>query len=562
MSSDYVFSLSRVHKAYGRKVVLDDISLAFLRGARIGVIGHNGSGKTTLLRVLAGVETEFDGARILPQEGLSIGYLSQEPELTPGTVRDNLEEAVSEITGLLKRYDELSEEMGKEEVYSDADAMQRVLDEQAKVELEIQHRGAWEIERTLKQASHALGLPPADADVGPLSGGERRRVALCKILLQHPDVLLLDEPTNHLDADAVYWLERHLDAYDGTVIAITHDRYFLDNVAQWMLEMHDGRAIPYEGNYSVYLEKRAAREKSEDAQSKARKRRLLQEREWIGKNPKGRLAKNKARIRDYEQLYAEHQDAQKRTDDFSLMIPTTQKLGTKVLKLDGLCKSFGDRQVLKDVTFELPPGAILGVIGPNGTGKTTMLKIIAGQLEADSGTVDLGPTVDLCYVDQDRGDLNPEENVWQAITDGADELALGKRKVNSRAYVSKFNFRGGDQQQLVGTLSGGQRNRVQLAKMLRKGGNVLLVDEPTNDLDVTTIQVLEEALDGFAGSAIVVSHDRFFLDRVATHILSFEEEGRARFWEGNYETYHERRTEELSAAGKTGDRTGKHRRLK
>ncbi len=561
MSSEYVFDLQRVNKTYGRKVVLDNINLRFIRGARIGVIGHNGSGKTTLLRVLAGVDDEFDGTRWTP-DGLSIGYLSQEPELTPGTVRENLDEAMSEVVGLLKRYDELGDEMGKEEVYSDEAAMERVSAEMAQVELDIQSKGAWEIEHTLEQASHALGLPPWDADVGPLSGGERRRVALCKILLQHPDVLLLDEPTNHLDADAVYWLERHLDEYDGTVIAITHDRYFLDNVAQWMLEMREGRANPYKGNYSIYLEQRARETKSEDAHSKARKKRLEREREWIGRNPKGRLAKNKARIRDYQELFQSHQDQQKRTDDFALMIPVTQKLGTKVVNLNGVCKSFGDKSVLKDVTFELPPGAILGVIGPNGTGKTTMLKIIAGQLKADSGEVDMGSTVDLCYVDQDRGDLDPDKNVWQVITDGADELSLGKRKVNSRAYVSKFNFRGADQQQLVGTLSGGQRNRVQLAKMLRKGGNVLLVDEPTNDLDVTTIQVLEEALDGFAGSAIVVSHDRFFLDRVATHILSFEEEGRARFWEGNYETYHERRAQELADMGRQGERKGKHRRLK
>ncbi|MDA1194226.1 MAG: energy-dependent translational throttle protein EttA [Planctomycetota bacterium] len=560
MSHDYVFTLQRVRKNYGQKVVLDDISLSFFRGARIGVIGHNGSGKTTLLRVLAGVEDEFDGTRWAP-DNLSIGYLSQEPELTPGTVRDNLEEAVSEVTGLLRRYEELNEELGKEEVYSDADRMQAVLDEQMHVESEIQHKGAWEIEHTLDQASHALGLPPPDADVGTCSGGERRRVALCKILLQHPDVLLLDEPTNHLDADAVYWLERHLDAYDGTVISITHDRYFLDNVAQWMLEMHEGKAYPYEGNYSAYLVRRQERDRSEDARSKARQKRLDNELAWIQRNPKGRMAKNKARIRDYEALYQQHVDSQKAAEGVSLMIPTTQKLGTKVLILDGICKSFGDRSVLKDISFEVPAGAIVGVIGPNGTGKTTLLKIISGQIAADAGTVDIGPTVDLCYVDQDRGDLDPDKTVWQEITDGADELTLGRQKVNSRAYVSKFNFRGADQQALVGQLSGGQRNRVQLAKMLRRGGNLLLVDEPTNDLDVDTIRVLEEALEGFAGSAIVVSHDRFFLDKVATHILAFEEEGRGRFWEGNYQTYSERRREELEASGQSTERRGKYRRL-
>ncbi len=542
MSHDYVFSIHRIHKAYGQNVVLDDITLAFIRGARIGVIGHNGSGKTTLLRVLAGVETEFDGTRLVTPDTTTIGYLSQEPELTPGTVRENLEEAVSEITALRTRYEELNEEMGKEEVYSDEDKLQKVIDEQTKVDAEIHAKGAWEIERKLEQASHALGLPPQDADVGPLSGGERRRVALCKILLRHPDVLLLDEPTNHLDAETVHWLERHLREFKGSVLIITHDRYFLDNVAGWMLELESGKAYPYEGNYSVYLKKRAARDKSEDARSKARKKRLELELDWISKTPKGRMAKNKARIRDYETLYQEQQSAAKNIDGMALMIPITQKLGTKVLNVQGITKVLRrPHLVLKDVTFEVPPGAIVGVIGPNGTGKTTLLKIIADQIKPDAGTVEFGSTVDLCYVDQDRGDLDPNATVWHEITDGADELTLGKQKMNSRAYVSKFNFRGADQQQLVGNLSGGQRNRVQLAKMLRRGGNLLLVDEPTNDLDDhDTIRVLEEALEGFAGSAIVVSHDRFFtLDKVATHVLSFEEEGVARFWEGNYETYRE-----------------------
>jgi sulfate-transporting ATPase len=557
MSADYVFSLSHVRKAYGPKVVLDDINLAFLRGARIGVIGHNGSGKSTLLRVLAGVETDYDGT-CLPAKDLTIGYLSQEPDLTPGTVRDNLEEAVAEVQGLLTRFDELNEKLAED---LDPDAMQAALDELEHVQTHIDHTDAWNLEHTLDKASHALGLPPQDADVSSLSGGERRRVALCKILLRHPDVLLLDEPTNHLDADAVYWLENHLDAYDGTVISVTHDRYFLDNVAQWMLEMQNGRGIPYQGNYSEYLQQSAKRQNIDDARSRARKKRLEQELEWINTTPKGRMAKNKARIRDYEKLYEEHKSEEKQVDGFALMIPITKKLGTKVLNVQGVSKSFGDREVLRDVTFEVPAGAVVGVIGPNGTGKTTLLKIIAGQLEPDSGTVEMGPTVDCCYVDQDRADMDPDKNVWAEITDGADELTLGKRKVNSRAYVSKFNFRGADQQQLVGTLSGGQRNRVQLAKMLRRGGNLLLVDEPTNDLDVSTIRVLEEALEGYAGSAIVVSHDRFFLDRVATHILAFEGDCSARFWEGNYGTYRARRDEELEAAGLTGERKGTHRRL-
>jgi ATP-binding cassette ChvD family protein len=558
MNADYVFSLGHLRKAYGRKVVLDDVNLAFLRGARIGVIGHNGSGKSTLLRVLAGAETEYEGV-CLPAKDITIGYLPQEPDLTPGTVRENLEEAVDEVRSLLTRFDTLNEKLAQD---LDPDEMQKVLDELETVQTGIDHTDAWELDHRLEQASHALGLPPDDADVSRLSGGERRRVALCKILLRHPDVLLLDEPTNHLDADAVYWLENHLDAYEGTVISITHDRYFLDNVAQWMLEMDHGKAHPYKGNYSTYLGQRAKREHEADAQSKARKKRLDRELEWINTNPKGRLAKSKARIRDYEKLYREHQATSNSSNAFVLRIPVTEKLGRKVLHASGVSKGFGDREVLRDVTFEVPQGAVVGVIGPNGTGKTTLLKLIAGQLEPDAGTIDLGPSVRLCHVDQDRADLDPEKTVWQEITDGADEIELGKQKINSRAYVSRFNFRGSDQQQKVGTLSGGQRNRVQLAKMLRRGGNLLLVDEPTNDLDVSTIRVLEEALEGYAGSAIVVSHDRFFLDRVATHILAFEGDCTARFWDGNYATYHERREQELEATGATPERKGTHRRLR
>ncbi len=555
MSADYVFNLSHVHKAYGRKVVLDDINLAFLRGARIGVIGPNGAGKTTLLRVLAGVETEFDGTRWADDKA-SIGYLSQEPELTPGTVRDNLNEGVADIHALLDEFDELT---GKMADPGPDDDMDKIMARMEVVQTEIDHKGAWEIDHKLAQASHALGCPPDDKDVGPLSGGERRRVALCKLLLQHPDVLLLDEPTNHLDADAVLWLERHLDEYEGTVISITHDRYFLENVAQWMLEIENGVATPYKGNYSTYLAIKEKRMLEADRKQKARKRLLKQELEWIGRNPRGRQAKQKARVKDYERLYEETQKHEKKDDQVTLTIPVPRKLGEKVINVQGLTKRFGDRTVIDDLSFEVPPGAVVGVIGPNGTGKTTLLKIISEQIEADGGTIEIGPTVVICYVDQDRADLDPDKTVFQEITDDADEITLGKIKVNSRAYVSKFNFKGPDQQQLVGNLSGGQRNRVQLAKMLRKGGNVLLVDEPTNDLDITTIRVLEEALEGFAGSAVVVSHDRFFLDRIATHILAFDHDAKARFWEGNYATYRERLREE---DGGDSDGPSKHRRLR
>jgi len=555
MSDDYVLQLGRVSRSYEGRQVLDSISLAFFRGARIGVIGHNGSGKSTLLRILAGEDKDHEGVRWAADD-VRIGYLPQEPRLSPGTVRENLEEAVAPTRALLDRFDRLNEKLGED---LDPDVMQATLDDLQKVQEEIEARDAWELDRRLEQASHALGCPDGDADVERCSGGERRRVALAKILLEHPDVLLLDEPTNHLDADAVQWLERHLADYHGTVIAITHDRYFLDNVAEWMLEMERGRGIPYKGNYSAYLEQRAAREAVEERQEKSRQRVLERELEWIRQSPRARTAKSKARIKSYERLREEQREQS--DDGVTIDIPAGEKLGNKVLRVEALTKRFGERDVIHDLSFEIPPGAILGVIGPNGTGKTTLLRLIAGQLQPDAGTIELGPTVTPCSVDQDRAELDPQKTVWQEITDGADELKLGVRAMNSRAYVSRFNFRGADQQQLVGTLSGGQRNRVQLAKMLRRGGNLLLVDEPTNDLDLGTIRVLESSLQAFPGCAVVVSHDRFFLDRIATHILAFHEGGGARFWEGNYATYRERLAEEREAAGKGPETKGTHRRF-
>ena len=557
MSSDYVISLSRVSRSYNKKVVLDNINLSFLRGARIGVIGPNGSGKSSLLKVLAGVDTEFEGQRHVT-EGVRIGYVPQEPRLTPGTVRQNLEQAVGGTRGLLTRYEKLNERLAES---LEPDEMQKVLDELERVQTEIEHKNAWELDRQLDQASHALGLPPLDADVAKLSGGERRRTALCKVLLEHPDVLLLDEPTNHLDADAVDWLERHLAAYEGTVIAVTHDRYFLDNVAQWMLEMERGRGNPYQGNYSTYLQLKQAKQDAAEKLSFAQTKLLERELEWIRKTPNARTVKNKARVRNFERLYEEHLAREKNSDAVTLVIPPGDKLGQKVIRVEGLTKSFGDRKVLDGVTFELPPGAVLGVIGPNGAGKTTLLKIIMGAVKPDAGGVVMGPTVRPCFVDQERAELDPNKSVWAEISEGMDELIVGSQRVNSRAYVAKFNFKSSDQQQLVGTLSGGQRNRVQMAKMLRKGGNLLLIDEPTNDLDVTTIQVLEDAIENFPGCAIVVSHDRFFLDKIATHILAFQEDGSYRFWEGNYESYKERMAQEREEAGLAPETRGVHRRM-
>jgi len=554
VSDKPVFHLNRLRKAYGTRVVLDEISLAFLEGARIGVIGANGAGKTTLLRIIAGEDKQFDG-EAFPAEGLRIGYVPQEPELDPEkNVREHLEEAVAPIRALLTEFEEVSAKMAEE---LDDEAMQKAMDRMAVLQTEIDHRDAWELDRHLDQAAHALALPPDDADVAKLSGGEKRRVALCKMLISHPDLLLLDEPTNHLDANTVNWLEQHLASYQGTMILITHDRYFLDNVVNWMLEIERGKAIPYQGNYSQYLETKASRLNVEKKQEAARQRKLKSELEWIRTNPKARTTKSKARLRRYEELRAEQK--QMADDTIELQIPPGPKLGNKVLEVRHLSKAFGDRRLIDDLSFEIPPGGILGVIGENGAGKTTLMRMILGQEPPDTGDVEVGQTVEICYLDQSRLVLDDEKTVFQEITDGLDEIPFGQGFIASRAYLARFNFRGEDQQKLVGNLSGGQRNRVQLAKMLRDGGNLLILDEPTNDLDIPTLQVLEEALIHFPGCAIIVSHDRYFLNRTVTHILALEGDGKWRFCLGDYDTYRELRARE---EGEDFDKKGTHRRLR
>ncbi|MCA8968977.1 MAG: energy-dependent translational throttle protein EttA [Planctomycetes bacterium] len=548
-----VFNLVGLHKAYGQNVILDNINLSFLDGARIGVIGNNGAGKTTLLRILAGVDKEFDGGA-LPADGLRIGYVPQEPILPDeSTVREQLEEAVAPIRQLVKDYEDLAARLGEE--LAD-DEMQKVMEKMEVLQTEIDHRDAWELDRHLDQASHALGLPPLDAKIGPLSGGEKRRVAMCKVLLEHPDMLLLDEPTNHLDANTVHWLETHLAQYRGTIILITHDRYFLDNVVNWMLEIERGRAIPYEGNYSAYLEKKSAKLDVEKKQDAARARRLKSELEWIRTNPKARATKNKARIRRYEDMRQEQKDRSE--DAIDIQIPPGPKLGNKVLEVRDVSKSFGDRTLFEHLTFEVEPGAIVGVIGENGTGKTTLMKMIMGMEPYDSGEIEMGSTVQSCYVDQNRLTLDPDKTVYQEITDELHELPFGQGFIPSRAYLARFNFRGEDQQRKVGSLSGGQRNRVQLAKLLRHGGNFIILDEPTNDLDLQTLRVLEEAVENFPGSALIVSHDRYFLNRVVTHILALEGDGKWRFVLGDYDTYREIKDREDGSP----DTAGTHRRLR
>jgi ATP-binding cassette ChvD family protein len=544
----YVFTLERVRKVVDRREILKGITLAFLPGAKIGVIGRNGSGKSTLLRIMAGVDRDIEGEARLA-DGYTVGLVPQEPVLDPAkTVKETVDEAVAPIHALLERQDRINERLGQD---LDPDAMQEALDSLQRVQEEIERCDGWEVDRHLEVAMDALRCPPPDARVGRLSGGEKRRVALCRALLQHPDMLLLDEPTNHLDAETTAWLERHLKEYPGTVILVTHDRYFLDNVVGWMLELENGRGIPYEGNYSSYLEQRASRLSVQEKQQAALQKVLARELEWIRTNPKGRNAKSKARLANYDRLASQVADTSE--DAVDILLPPGPRLGDRVLTAKGLAKRYGDRTLFEGLDFELPPGGIVGIVGPNGAGKTTLLRMIVGQERPDAGTLELGASAAVTYVDQTRESLDGTKTVFEEITGGKDEIRFGDRWIKGRAYVARFNFRGPDQQKRVADLSGGERNRLQLAKLLRGGGNVLLLDEPTNDLDVETLRVLEEAIQGFAGCLVVVTHDRWFLDRVATHILSLEGDGTARWFEGNYQAFAERVREERVARGENPD---------
>jgi ATP-binding cassette ChvD family protein len=529
--------------------VLDGISLSFIPGAKIGVIGHNGSGKSSLLKIMAGVDDEFSGeARLTP--GFSVGYLSQEPTLDASLdVMGNVSQAVAPIKQLLADYDAVCNAMGD----PDAD-FDKLLAQQSELQDKIDAVDAWNLDRTLEIAMDALRLPPSDADVSKLSGGERRRVALCQLLLKKPDLLLLDEPTNHLDAESVAWLERALQDYSGTVVAITHDRYFLDNVAQWILELDHGRGFPYEGNYSGWLEQKQARLQQEERQQSALQRTLAKELEWIRMAPRARQAKGKARISNFESLQAQADSVDTRPDKLAISIPPGPRLGDVVVEATNLTKSFGDRLLIDDLSFILPPGGIVGVIGANGAGKTTLFRMITGTEQPDSGTLRVGPTVQLAYVDQSRDNLNPDKTVFEEIGEGQDLIKVGNREMNARAYVSAFNFKGTDQQKKVGQLSGGERNRVQLAKVLKSGGNVLLLDEPTNDLDVETLRALEDALIEFPGCAVVISHDRWFLDRIATHVLAFEGDSQVVWFEGNFTDYEADRRKRLGSDADTPHR--------
>ena len=545
MSTSYIYAMHRVNKFHGPdKQVLADISLSFLPGAKIGVLGPNGAGKSTLLRIMAGLDEPSNGtAQLAP--GATVGFLPQEPELDPSKdVRGNVEDGVAEKRDLLDTFNQLSARFA--EPMSD-DEMAALLEQQGEVQDRIERMGAWDLERDLDVAMDALRCPPPDADVSTLSGGERRRVALCRLLLSSPDLLLLDEPTNHLDAESVAWLEQFLERFSGTVLAVTHDRYFLDNVAGWILELDRGRGIPFQGNYSSWLEQKQARLAVEEKQTSARRRTLQRELEWVRMAPRARHAKSKARLAAYEQLLAEEDRVQ--LDRVEIHIPAGERLGDKVVEASDLGKGFGDRLLIEDLSFSLPPGGIVGVIGPNGAGKTTLFRMIVGQEQPDAGKLELGDSVQVAYVDQARADLDPTRSVWQEISDGKDRISLGKREIASRAYVSSFNFKGSDQQKRVGDLSGGERGRLHLAKTLIQGGNVLMLDEPSNDLDVETLRALEDALLEFAGSVMVISHDRWFLDRICTHILAAEGDSQWMFYTGNYQEYEEDKKRRLGEEG-------------
>ncbi|WP_207459880.1 energy-dependent translational throttle protein EttA [Azospirillum sp. SYSU D00513] len=540
-SYQYVYVMKGLTKVYpGGKKVLDNIYLSFLPGVKIGVLGANGAGKSTLMKIMAGMDKDFSG-EAWSAEGAKVGYLPQEPQLDPSkNVHENVMEALAETKGLLDRFNEVSNMMADPDADFDA-----LMAEQADLQEKIEAADAWDIDRTVEIAMDALRCPPGDADVSKLSGGEKRRVALCKLLLEKPDLLLLDEPTNHLDAESVAWLERHLQEYKGTVVLVTHDRYFLDNVTGWILELDRGSGIPYEGNYSSWLEQKQKRLDQEGRQEESRQKQLASELEWIRQSPRARQAKSKARISAYETLLAQSKDVS--TESTKIVIPVPPRLGNVVIEAENISKGFGDRLLIDGLSFRLPPGGIVGVIGPNGAGKTTLFRMITGQDKPDSGDFRVGDTVQLGYVDQSRDTLAPNKTVWEEISDGLDIVELGKRQMPSRAYVSAFNFRGPDQQKKVGQLSGGERNRVHLAKMLKSGANVLLLDEPTNDLDVDTLRALEEALEGFAGCAVVISHDRWFLDRIATHILAFEGESHVEWFEGNFQDYEADKKRRLGA---------------
>ncbi len=534
MARQFIYHMAGLNKAYGTKKVLENIHLSFYPDAKIGILGPNGAGKSTILKIMAGIDRDWNGEAWLA-EGATVGYLPQEPDLDPAlNVFGNVMEGVAKKTAIIERYNELMMN------YSDETA-----EESAHLQDEMDRLNLWDLEQQVEMAMEALGCPPKEADVTKLSGGERRRVALCQLLLRQPDLLLLDEPTNHLDAETTAWLEKHLRAYPGAVMIITHDRYFLDNVTGWILELDRGRGIPYEGNYTAYLDAKAKRLRQEGREDDARQKSIAREREWIASSPKARQSKSKARIKAFEDLLQAAES--RRPTDTQIVIPHGERLGNVVIEVDGLSKGFGDQLLIEDLTFKLPPGGIVGIIGPNGAGKTTLFRMITGQEKPDAGSIRVGETVKLGYVDQSRDTLDPSKTVWEEISGGAEVVKLGKHDANTRAYCSSFNFRGQDQQQKVGNLSGGQRNRVHLAKMLRTGGNVLLLDEPTNDLDTETLSALEDALENFAGCAVIISHDRMFLDRMATHILAFEGDSHVEWFEGNFEDYEKDKVRRLGA---------------